>query len=1174
MHRLLYLLSLLCITLIAQGQNSAEIKGVVRDSTDGSGLIQATVRLLQNKTLITGTLTDEFGSYYLSGISPGEYQLEVTYTGYGTQSRRVKIKGGIVNYENFRLGESAIIYEGDATVYATKLFDTTIKIDVVGPPPFDAKVIQDLPARTITDYADLIAGAKRVGNQISVKGARPSATGYYLGTMPLLARINFSARSMSQFGLMLGGVAPEYGDFVGGAVVQNLVAVQTQKYFSAEVVSSSIFDAYHYNQVDLNFGGPLFIKKVKGDNLSRMVLGYHMNVNFIYQKDPSPPGIELWRVKAEKLKELEETPIRTSPVGSGFVPTAEFLTFDDLEQVAAREHASQNNLTWLGKLEYRPFTNLILEGAAVVNRQSAYIAPFSNQLLNSSANPLSTTWSVVSYLNLEHNLLTKLGEERVKRNQLRRMKYALSLQYQGVWNRTEDPVLKDDYFRYGYVGNFTAYRAPVYQYQGGESGGRAIMLIENGDTIWVKNYYELQGFADTLIEFDRSQSANPVLANYTSTYFDLSPKVTSFNQISAEGGGVLNGNNPIGIYSNMWSNMGTMLVGSSINSGVGRSQTEQFSINLQGELSKGIHTAKMGFYFEQRVSRAYSVNAMNLWDLMFQSANEGLGLDRENPIIHRNENGQFTDSVSYRETFNGQQTVFANRLRQRLMESGAVDAYGKPITPDSYINVHGLNPDMLSLDLFTADELLGTGGNNQYVSYFGYDYLGNRTRGAKGLNAFLNDPDHRNIGANRPIYTAMYVQDIIEINDLLIRAGVRVERFDANAPVLKDPYSLYPVRQAGEVNELNGNQVQHPEGVGSDYAVYVNDAKKPTQILGYRQGHQWYNADGIAISDPGILAQKSATGTIQPYLVDPENEQITAESFKDYQAKVMVLPRFSVDFPISSEARFFAYYDVLAQRPSNIFTPIDDYYFLRYNPTKVLNNPDLKPQITSDYEIGFRQLITRSSSLSLTASYREQRNMIQLVRYYQAYPVSYISYGNIDLSTIKGFRTEYQLNRLHFRMNASYTFQIAEGTGSGTGSQGSLISAGQPNLRNLFPLSFDIRHNIKFFFFHNFGSEKTYEGPVYKGRQLLANTGIGLTLNAFSGAPYTANALATPNAQSGIAARSPIKGTPNGSRLPWSLENNIRISRSFPVVMGKRDGKIIPGEFSLTLWVENFLNIQ
>lgn len=1175
MHKYLYFLLLFFLSLPSFAQNSAVLKGSVKDSITHEAVVGAVVALSQNGTLLTAVMTDVEGDYYLSGVSSGDYLLEVSFMGYATQKQMVRLKTGDINYVHFRMGRGEIVFDPHVFTEGPTI-DTIIDIPpTVSVVTIDQRFLLTMPARDDAQRIGSLPGTAINGRQISVKASRPSATGFYLGTMPLIARLNFSSGALSQMGLVLGGVSPEYGDFIGGAVVQHLTAASTRPRVSAEVITSSIFDKYHYNQLDLNLSGPLIKKDVAGGEYKRMVLGYHMNFNLLYQADPSPSGIGVWRVKPDKLKELENSPIRRSVTGSGFRPSAEFLTMQDLEKVSARDNASANDFMWLGKLDYRPYTNLSVEAAAIVDRQRAYLAPFGNNLLNSSANPISTNWVLISYLNMEHNLLARMDTSNSRNKNIKRMKYSISLQYQSVWNRVEDPVLKDDYFKYGHVGRFNGYRAPVYQYKGGDGpAGRSIPVIKDGDTVWVKNYYELTGFADTAFTFDRSNSSNPLLANYTSAFYDEVDHVENIGEVSSSGGALLNGQNPIGIYSNMWNNIGALSVGSSINSGVGRSQTEQFSINVNGELTKGMHTMKVGLYFEQRVSRGYSVNAMNLWNLMYQSANQGLTLDLANPILHYDGNGNFSDSVSYKEVFNDKKTQFGQRLREELIKQGYRDAYGKEITPESYVNTHSLSPDMLNLDYFTADELLGTGGNNQYVSYFGYDYLGKKDRKNHDLSDFLDDPSRRSIGAFRPIYAAAYAQDMIELRNMIIRFGVRVERFDANVPVLKDPYSLYPIRQAGEVKTLGGKPVVHPDGIESDFAVYVDDVSSPKNILGYRDGHNWYNRDGQRLNDPTSLATKSTSGTIQPYLVNAKEQRLNASSFRDFNPQTLVLPRFAVDFPISSEARLFAYYDVLAQRPSNIFTPIDDYYFLQHNASKVLNNPDLKPQITTDYEIGFKQLITRSSSLSLVASYREQRNMIQLVRYYQAYPVSYISYGNIDLSTVKGVRVEYSLRSANLFLDGSYMFQVADGTGSGTNSQAGLVSAGYPNLRNLFPLEFDIRHNIKLNMSYEFGERKTYRGPIIKGKKVLQNGGVSLMLNAFSGQPYTATAFANPDAQAGIAGRTVLKGTPNGSRLPWQLNNNISVYKAFPVVLGKRDGLPIEGHFTFTLWVENFLNVQ
>ncbi len=86
---------------------------------------------------------------------------------------------------------------------------------------------------------------------------------------------------------------------------------------------------------------------------------------------------------------------------------------------------------------------------------------------------------------------------------------------------------------------------------------------------------------------------------------------------------------------------------------------------------------------------------------------------------------------------------------------------------------------------------------------------------------------------------------------------MRIERYDANQQVLKDPYSLLPIQTIGEVTSLNGRNIDHPDNLGDDYAVYVNNAKNPTSILGYRKDNIWYNKDGVEIPNPEILAQQT-----------------------------------------------------------------------------------------------------------------------------------------------------------------------------------------------------------------------------------------------------------------------------------------------------------------------------
>ncbi len=180
-----------------------------------------------------------------------------------------------------------------------------------------------------------------------------------------------------------------------------------------------------------------------------------------------------------------------------------------------------------------------------------------------------------------------------------------------------------------------------------------------------------------------------------------------------------------------------------------------------------------------------------------------------------------------------------------------------------------------------------------------------------------------------------------------------------------------------------------------------------------------------------------------------------------YEPVVNVMPRVAFSFPISDQAVFFAHYDILTQRPtSNSRLDLLEYAYIE-NTVNTLNNPALKPTKTIDYELGFQQVLSKSSSVKISAFYRELRDQIQIRNVAEAWPITYKTYDNIDFGTVKGFSLAYDLRRTgNIRLTASYTLQFADGTGSDPGTSLSLINAGQPNLRTISPLNFDQRHRF------------------------------------------------------------------------------------------------------------------
>ena len=161
----------------------------------------------------------------------------------------------------------------------------------------------------------------------------------------------------------------------------------------------------------------------------------------------------------------------------------------------------------------------------------------------------------------------------------------------------------------------------------------------------------------------------------------------------------------------------------------------------------------------------------------------------------------------------------------------------------------------------------------------------------------------------------------------------------------------------------------------------------------------------------------------------------------------------------------------------------------------------------------------------------------------------------------------------NIRMTANYTLQFAEGTGSDATSASALINAGLPNLRNIFPYSYDQRHAINVTFDYRYGSGKDYNGSSIGKVNLLENTGLNLITNIYSGSPYSGQTFITNDAQSGALVAG-LDGTLNGSRLPWSYRLDLQLDKTINISYGGKENGDKKKQAFLNIYVRvtNLLN--
>jgi outer membrane receptor protein involved in Fe transport len=557
---------------------------------------------------------------------------------------------------------------------------------------------------------------------------------------------------------------------------------------------------------------------------------------------------------------------------------------------------------------------------------------------------------------------------------------------------------------------------------------------------------------------------------------------------------------------------------------------------------------------------------------MRQQANKHIKeLDLANPHPVYDIHGTYQDTVNYDRLFIAdEQSEFDKNFRAE-----------HNIGQLEFIDIDSYSPDQFHLNMFSPDELLNSGSSLVY--YYGYDIYGEKLTSTPTLASFFKEGSDRSIAPYNPIYQAGYIQDKFAIEDLIFNIGFRVDRFDANQKVLKDKYLLYNAHTAGANIDLIQNATNGLSTIGDDYVVYVDDMNNPSAVVGYRNGDVWYNAEGQVISDPSLLAE-AAGGKIAPYLTAQSLRDqdtlgiVNIAAFKDYKPETIFMPRIAFSFPISDEAQFFAHYDVLTQRPptGNRLEPVD-YLFMADRVGALLNNPDLKPEKTIDYELGFAKTLSLRSALKISAFYKEMRDMIQVVNVLAAYPAQYLTYGNVDFGTVKGMSINYDLRRTNnIQLTANYVLQFADGTGSSSSSDASvntgmsLANTGQPNLRTTNPLSFDQRHAVTASVDYHYGEGKDYNGPVWFGSKVFQNAGANVMMSAGSGTPFSKQSNITQEAASGINDRSVLEGSLNGSRLPWQFRLNAKVNKEFEIKWSDKKSSHI----NVYVQVQNLFNAQ
>ena len=1195
-------LSLFAVLALQAQSGAGSLKGKITDKKSGEPLPFVNIVVENRGTQVSGGDTDFDGLYFIKPIAPGTYDVIVSYVGYQPYKQTgVVVNSNKISFLDIGLNSGIELKEFEVVQYTVPLID---KDGGASGGTVTRDQIAKMPGRSANSIASTVAGASTdgTGGGISIRGSRTENTYYYIDgvKVPAGAGTGLPKSAIEEVQVITGGVPANYGDVTGGLINITTRGPSRNFFGGVEYLTSGFktgkditdiygLDKYAFNQVEASLSGPILFKKDSLGNKTKPLVGFFLSGQYTNTVDPFPTYLGDLRVRPEVRDQLLANPAILLPNGPNDVILAyssDFLRATDIEKLKTQQNAGRTSYLASGKIDITttPTINLTLGGTLDYGNRQDFNR--NNSLLNAENNYRfkETTWR--GYVKLTQRFINRTNEEE-KKATVQNAFYTLQLDYSRYQNSASDFVHGENLWDYGYIGKFTTLRAPQFG------------LVDTLPGQWTQN-----GEQDTLIQFTPG-TQNPDLASINTFYFNALPQeqfpfselvgipgdpsyvgyYQNFVEIQNRGA-LLNGDQPRSLYG-LWNNIG--LIDDQNGAEYRKRQNDQLRFTASGSADIGAHAIALGVEYEQLTQNRYDLSPVELWTRARQLTNTHIREWQDDVSTGTVDlPGSTLPFVLYSRLYDeGGQTTFDRNLREAL--GFAVDGV-------NMVDIDALDPSVFALGMFSADELLNNGNQTNdrtVLNYVGYDYLGTKLTSKPGFSDFFDGRDEdgnftRLQAPFAPVYMAGYLMDKFAFDDIIFNVGVRVDRYDANQNVLKDKYLYQDAYTAGSSvpdASIRSTLENRPGNIGDDFVVYVDNFGTPNAVKGYRDGDTWYSAQGVELTDGSSLQE---AGQIRPYLIErgeggdvlaadgvTKASDLSKEAFRDYTPVVNVMPRIAFSFPISDEAVFFAHYDVLTQRPDAGESRLNlvNFAYIQ-NSNAILSNPNLKPTKTIDYELGFQQVLSKSSSLKLSAFYRELRDQIQIRNVVNAWPRDYRTYDNFDFGTVKGFTATFDLRRTgNVWMRANYTLQFADGTGSGPTTGLNLINSGSPNLRTISPLDFDQRHKFQITFDFRYGGGKDYNGPMLFGKPVLQRTGINFVSNLGSGTPYSRSSqVYNEGANSGSYA---LDGSLNGARLPWLFTTSAQVDRDIPLSFGGKEGeKAKSANLNIYLLVNNVFNTQ
>ena len=598
------------IAIAQVGQGT--IKGKITNGDDGEPVPFANVTLYDGAEQLMGTTTDFDGNYTLKPIPSGSYDIQVSYVGFQTKRiSGISVSSDKITKQDIPITQGVELKEVEVIEYVRPLIeiDKTTTEKVMTRDEIEKMAVRDVNDISKTTGNGVFSRDDGTGS-LNVRGQRSGSNVTFIDGVKVIGSTNLPKSAIEEVTVKTGGLSAQYGD-VTGAVRTITTRGTLKEYFgSVELLSSGFkggeevygLDNYGFNIFGFAVGGPVYTKKDEEGNVKEAPVSFLLTGEFRSELDPRPSAVSIFKPKDAVEQEIRQNPYIFDESNNVLLKRAEFLRRSDFEEIDYQRNAQNKTIVLNGKIDVKvsDLSTLAFGGTVNLIESNNYNRNFS--LFNYQNNSVSDVNDYRVWGRYTQRFANeKLEEGQVDKSVVKNAFFSIQADFSRRAGVTQDRNFEDNFFYYGYVGQFDAVTTLSYD--------DGVATLNDGRT-YVGRF--LTAF-DAPISYDFTPgNKNPVLTNYTNDFYryipEGDPRRLTREQVEGNGG-IVNGGNVTGSIFNMWSPPGQ------VSNGYSKFENDQIRLSGNGSADIGDHAIILGFEYEQRIQRSYSMNPRALWNL-------------------------------------------------------------------------------------------------------------------------------------------------------------------------------------------------------------------------------------------------------------------------------------------------------------------------------------------------------------------------------------------------------------------------------------------------------------------------------------------------------------------------------------------------------------------------------